>query len=412
MEMKTNNDVGDEARVLIIIGDAGGGHLSAANAITESFRKLYDARFRLKVIDIFTEAGVPPFKDSAQLYVKISASRFLEFFYNIFVPLLNTRAGFYLYKTYVTAKMYRATQRIIDAYRPAVVIANNSIITPLAGAMKRRGGRFIVAVLVTDIVRVFRAWADRHVDCVFTPTSEATRRLARFGVPREKIHGPLFPINPQLSVFRPRDQVLAGLGFRTEGMKTILVTAGGVGLLSMKRALDELVRDPRLQVVILAGRVPGFERELRERYAPNPRVRVFGFVDNIQDFYNASDVIVTKPGPATILEIELFQKKAVLTKRVGIQESGNAEFALRNNPNIRSIGGRWWRLKKTVDRLLEEPLVPFRDRRSFDECETIVRRIVGMWERTRRRPAGPEGGAEAEPGDVSDDGRGVKTGRT
>ncbi len=379
----------ERTRVLIIIGDAGGGHISAANAITESFRRLYGDRFRLKVIDIFKEAGVAPFRDSAELYVKISASPFLEFFYNIFVPLLSTRPGFYLYKTYVTAKLFRATQRIIRAYGPEIVVANNSIITPLAGAMKRRGGRFIVAVLVTDIVRVFRAWADNHVDCVFSPTDEATRRIARFGVKREKIRGPLFPINPLLSVYRPREEVLSGMGLRTEGLKTILVTAGGVGAPSLKRAIDDLAGDPRLQVIVLAGRVPGFERELQERYAGNPRVRVFGFVDNIQDFYSAADLIVAKPGPATILEIELFQKKAVLTKRVGIQESGNAEFALRN-PNIRSIGNRWWRLKKTVDRLLREECIPFKDRRSFNECETIVREIVGLWERTGARAAGAE----------------------
>ncbi len=384
-------------RVMIIIGDAGGGHLSAANALTASFRKLYGDRFSLKVIDIFKEAGVPPFRDSAELYVKISASRFLEFFYNIFVPLLNTRVGFYFYKTYVTAKMYRATKRIIDDYDPHVVIANNSIITPLAGAMKRHGGRFLAAVLVTDIVRVFRAWADKHADCVFSPTHEATHRMMRFGVKREKIRGPLFPINPRLSVFRPRDEVLAGLGLRTDGMKTVLVTAGGVGAVSLKRAIDDLAGDPRLQVIILAGRVPDFERDLQARYAGNPRIRVLGFIDNIQDYYNAADLIVTKPGPATILEIELFQKKAVLTKRVGIQESGNAEFALRN-PNIRSIGNRWWRLKKTVERLLDAEPVPFKDRRSFDECETIVREIVALLEKSRRGGARPESDVRAPMG--------------
>ncbi|MBN2351187.1 MAG: hypothetical protein JXD23_01365 [Spirochaetales bacterium] len=384
----------EQHRVMIIIGDAGGGHLSAANAISESFRKLYGERFRLKAIDIFREAGVPPFRDSAELYVRISASRFLEFFYNVFVPLLNTRVGFYFYKTYVTAKLYRALKRIIDAYDPHIVIANNSIITPLAGAMKRRGGKFLVAVLVTDIVRVFRAWADRHVDCVFSPTHEAARRMVRFGVKREKIRGPLFPINPLLSVYRSREEVLAGLGLRTDGMKTVLVTAGGVGALSLKRAIDDLAGDPRLQVIVLAGRVPGFERELQERYAGNPRIKVFGFIDNIQDYYNAVDLIVAKPGPATILEIELFQKKAVLTKRVGIQESGNAEFALQN-PNIRSIGRRWWRLKKTVDRLLNAEFVPFKDRRSFDECETIVREIVALWEKSRGVRRRPERGAGA-----------------
>ena len=368
-------------RVLIFIGDAGGGHLSAANAITETFYTLYGDEFSVKTLDIFTEAGIKPFKDSAQLYIKVSSSLLSEFIYNCLVFISSTGFGYYLYKTYVNAKLFRATKRIVESYNPDILIANNSVITPLMGKMKKEGAPFVVAGLVTDIVNIFRGWADKNVDCIISPTQEATKRLLRYGVDPGRILEPLFPINPRLVNFRPRDQVMAELGLDVS-LKTILVTAGGVGMASLDHALDDLAADPRLQVIILAGRVEKLIRELTERYADNPRVKVLGFIPNIQDYYNAVDIVVGKPGPATILEVELFGKKAVLTRRVGVQENGNVGFALRN-PNFRSIGGRWHLLKRTVDELLIQPPVAYPVRRSFNECELIVKGIVALLEKKR-----------------------------
>jgi UDP-N-acetylglucosamine:LPS N-acetylglucosamine transferase len=368
-------------RVLIFIGDAGGGHLSAAKAVTETFQTLYGDEYTVKTLDIFTEAGIKPFKDSAQTYARISSSLLLEFIYNLVVFIGSTGFGYYLYRTYVNAKLYRATKKIVEAYAPDILIANNSIITPLIGKMKKEGAPFIVAGLVTDIVNIFRGWADREVDCIISPTHEATKKLLHYGVDPERILEPLFPINPRLASFRPRTDVLRELGFDAS-LKTILVTAGGVGIASLEHALDDLVADPGLQVIILAGRVEEQCRELTERYAGNQRVKVLGFISNVQDYYNAVDIVVGKPGPATILEVELFGKKAVLTKRVGVQENGNASFAL-HNPNFRSIGGRWHKLKRTVDELLASETVPFPGRRSFDECERIVKEIVALLDKKK-----------------------------
>lgn len=377
-------------KILIIIGDAGGGHISAARAIEETFKKLFPGEYSITIIDILRESGVKPFKNSFQLYKMVNENWFYELVYDFTALLLSTRIGYFIYKQYVIAKLYRVTKRIISGNKPDLVIANNSIITPLIENMKKEGALFKTVVLVTDIVHIFQGWADRFADLVISPTHEATKRLVYYGVDPHRIRQPLFPINPQLVNFRPRHEVLAELGFMQNGRTTILVTAGGFGVLSLEYALDKLIADPRLQIIVLAGRIDEFRRELKKRYEGNPRVKIFGFVDNIQDYYHVSDIILGKPGPATIMEAELFQKKAVLTKRVGIQEKGNAEFAVRN-PNFRSVGARWWRLKREVDRLLERKDTPFLERRRFDESEKIVREIVKLMEHGAVRAAGPAG---------------------
>ncbi|HEQ72198.1 MAG TPA: hypothetical protein ENN69_06895 [Spirochaetia bacterium] len=364
-------------KILIVIGDAGGGHISAARAIEKSFERLYPGKFQISVVDIFTVAGIKPFNDAYRLYKMVNENWFYEMVYDFTALLTSTPPGFFIYKQYVIAKLYRTAKKIIAGYDPDLVIANNSIITPLAENMKKEGAAFKTVVLVTDIVQIFRGWADKYADLVISPTEEATHRLIRYGVDPSRIRAPLFPIKPELADFRPRREVLKELGFKEQGKAIVLVTAGGFGVLSLERAINRLITDERLQVIVLAGRIEEFKKELETRYRGNSRVAVLGFVDNIQDYYNASDVIVGKPGPATIIEVELFRKKAVLTKRVGIQEKGNAKFAVRN-PNFKSIGARWWQLKKNVRELLDQKEVPTPGRRRFDESEQIVREIAGL----------------------------------
>ena len=366
-------------RVLIIIGDAGGGHVSAARALSQTFATLYPDQYQVAVVDILKASGVRPFVNSFEIYKKVNENRLYEFIYNTVGFITSTAFGYWIYKQYVIAKLYRIVRRIVNLYNPHLVIANNSIITPLVEAMKREGAEFKTVVLVTDIVRIFRGWADRYADLIISPTRQATRRLIRYGVHPRKIRSPLFPINPRLANFRPKEEVLKELGLKTEGATTILITSGGFGVLALTHALDKLAQDPRLQLIVLAGRIEELQKELNERFKDNPQVRILGFVENIQDYYNACDLVVGKPGPATIIEAELFQKKTVLTKRIGIQEKGNAEYAIKN-PNFRYIGPRWWLLKREIDRLLASEPKPFAERRDFNECERIVHYLVKLME--------------------------------
>ncbi|RPJ07231.1 MAG: hypothetical protein EHM28_07845 [Spirochaetaceae bacterium] len=364
-------------RVLICIGDAAGGHISAANAMIAAFAKLAGKRVQVTVKDLFTEAKIAPFNNAADVYIKVNKNRSVEWFYNVGVWLFNRFFFYPVYRAFLLVRMGKASKSIIDSCKPDLVISNNAIVAPIMERLKKDGATWKSAVLVTDIAYIFRGWADRSADIVISPTREASVKLHRYGVAEKTIRQPLFPINPALEKYRPRVKVLSELGFALKGRKTVLVTSGGFGVLALKKALDTLMTDGRLQIIVLAGRVDEYRKILALRYANNPRVKVLGFVANIQDYYNAADIIVGKPGPATLIEIELFRKKAVFTKHVGGQEKGNVDYALRNR-NFRSIGGNWHLLKRNIDELLDQKNVPISERRYFNECELIVKELLKL----------------------------------
>src|SRR5690606_11108162 len=113
------------------------------------------------------------------------------------------------------------------------------------------------------------------------------------------------------------------------------------------------------------------------KYLDNKKVKILGYINNMHDYLKIADIVVGKPGPATIIESELFDKKMILTRKIGQQETGNIDYALKN-PKFRYIGESWNKLENTIQELLDfnPKQVGELHKREFDECERIVDEIV------------------------------------
>ena len=80
-------------------------------------------------------------------------------------------------------------------------------------------------------------------------------------------------------------------------------------------------------------------------------VKAFGFVNNIADFYMASDFVITKPGGAQVTECLYFRKPMILIKSNGGQELGNRQFLIKKGYALASLSKKGFKknFKKLVD---------------------------------------------------------------
>lgn len=363
-------------KVLIAIGDVGNGHRSGANALTESFNRLYP-NVEVKTVDVFKLSNLWPYKETDELYKTMSKSKYLETINNTVFRITNTKYLYDVFTNYNVTQLYDTTLQLLKEEKPDLVISVHPIVSMVLERM-REDMEFLSVVVITDLITLYRGWADKNADLVFSPTTEAVKTLTDFGVNVNRIIYPLFPINPKLKNFREKSEVIDELGFDSK-KQTILITAGGAGIKSLSDSIDNLAKREDLQLIIITGKVEDYRIKLTEKYRNNRRIKVFGYINNIQDYLNASDIIVGKPGPATILEIELFDKKAVLTRKIGEQEVGNIDYAIRN-PKFRYVGDNGRNLELAVTELLAmspEKQGNFR-RRSFDESNLIVKDIYKL----------------------------------
>jgi len=363
-------------RVLITIADAGSGHRSAARAITDTFEMMHPGMYDIATVDLYARADVPCFRDLASKHERISRCASLEGLLNLAMALTSTRIGYAVARRFIGAVTYTRAARVILGMEPDLVVSIHPLVSSAVRTVKEKGAHFRSAVVITDLATLFPGWADPSADLIVCPTEEAVEVVRRLGIPLEKIAFPLFPVKPGLARARPREEVLTGIGLNPHAT-TVLVTGGGVGTSSMVDALAYLTRDPSLQVIVVTGDLHALRVRLEERYEANKRVEVLGYVEDIQDYMCAADIALAKPGPATILELELCGTKTLFTHKIGLQETGNIRYALEN-PRFRYVGNEWHRLPRELISLLRENTTAAPARKSprrFDECEEIVRRL-------------------------------------
>jgi processive 1,2-diacylglycerol beta-glucosyltransferase/1,2-diacylglycerol 3-beta-galactosyltransferase len=65
-----------------------------------------------------------------------------------------------------------------------------------------------------------------------------------------------------------------------------------------------------------------------------PELAVFGFIDFVYELLNAADIVITKCGASTIMEILMLKKIPVIIDYLWEQELGNMEFVRDNQLGI------------------------------------------------------------------------------
>ncbi|GAA3331705.1 hypothetical protein GCM10020331_089340 [Ectobacillus funiculus] len=104
--------------------------------------------------------------------------------------------------------------------------------------------------------------------------------------------------------------------------KTLLIVAGAHGVLDNVKELCELFSTvPQLQVAVVCGRNKLLQEELQELSRKKPDIiKVFGYVEKLDELFRIASCLITKPGGITLSEVAALQVPVVLYKPVPGQE--------------------------------------------------------------------------------------------
>ncbi len=118
--------------------------------------------------------------------------------------------------------------------------------------------------------------------------------------------------------------------------QNILILGGGNGLKnSDKLAKIILKQSPSLKNIwIVCGRNKELYQKCLKLGKNNPKIKVFGYVDIILELIFLSDLVVTKAGPNSVLEILAQKKPVFLFDYIWPQEKGVLDFVLKNKLGI------------------------------------------------------------------------------
>jgi processive 1,2-diacylglycerol beta-glucosyltransferase len=281
-------------RLLILTSDTGEGHNSAAQAIAEAAQPTqYEVSLR------------KPLEESSAL------NRTLGAIYNL---LLTHRPGwmsFFAWSVdylrpneaeFLYRRLSDFIQALLDSERPDLILSVHPMLNHMIQKWIKEHGRPIPCyTLVTDPFPPFwQGWSSPWVDRYFVPTREAGEELISRGVPAGSIDYVPMPLR---SVFdrTPTREIEALKREMGVGDELILVNGGARGggpIRHLVRAVREA--SPSSDLFVVCGHNERIRKRLDQKR--DPRMKTFGFVDNIHVLIGAADLVITKPGALSTYE--------------------------------------------------------------------------------------------------------------
>ncbi|HEU5015493.1 MAG TPA: glycosyltransferase [Roseiflexaceae bacterium] len=318
----------DTPRILYAISDTGGGHRSGATAIDAAVEHMVGASVERQIVDILAITGTPFIRDAPDLYDQLS-TRWLPI-YDFLYRATDGRRRIEMLTELVYLQAHRNVLQVLKEVRPNLVVSTHPLSTRLI-AYARRSYRlpFRFMSVVTDLVSLHAAHAERAVDLCVVPTDEAYQRQRAGGMQVGKLVRTGFPVHPKFPAYTgSQSQARATLTVQPAPF-TVLVTSGGVGSGNLRTIVLALAQTyPQLQFLVVTGKNAPLRQALQELHLPN--VHVFGFVNNMEVLMAASDLIVTKAGPGTLMEALVMRRPVIVTEAVGMQEQGNIDYVLNH----------------------------------------------------------------------------------
>lgn len=320
-------------RILFLMSDTGGGHRAAAEAIRDAIREKYgDDAIQAELVDVYKQMRFPGNQMPAMYPWLVNRAVWLwKTIYRIgdspFRARIFSRMSYWNNKN-VLQKMVR------EHPADAVCCVHSVVHHPTMSAFNAFPTRPPWVTVVTDLVTTPYFWYDRRVDICLVPTEEALERGLVMGMKREQLRVTGLPVHADFAR-RLTDKPAAreALGW-PQDKSIVMMVAGGDGMGPLQQTIETLLdKNLPCHYIIVCGRnKPLKERidaALARRGASN--VTTYGFVTSMPQFMAASDILVTKAGPATITEAGIAGLPLILSGAIPGQEDGNVRLVVEND---------------------------------------------------------------------------------
>ena len=306
----------------------GGGHLAPARSVAQYLSEQHGERIEPVLIDGLVEAR--PFaryiiEDGYRL-LQAKAKWYYEFLYatNKFPPIgfFNVAMANFYIKPYIKKR--------IVAERPSkIVIFHFFLIAPVYQVLKELGLTIPVITVITDPFTAHPLWFQRK-EQRYIVFSERLRRYCTIrGISDRSVQVFPFIIDEKFTSplsIEKSDEFRLHHGF-DKHKKFVLIIGGGDGIPHGKKILQHLCSSTLpVQIAIVCGKNKELFTEAMELKRQSPDLIVFGFVEFVYELLNIADIVITKCGASTIMEILMMKKIPVIIDYLWEQELGNMEF--------------------------------------------------------------------------------------
>jgi processive 1,2-diacylglycerol beta-glucosyltransferase len=312
-------------KILILTVLAGMGHIRAAEAISEGIHKI-DSEAIVWLHDPMEDAQkIRMFINNFYIWTVRYAPVIWGFLYNS--RIISSRYS--PIRWYITKKYIPHVKNNIQRFKPDIIVSTHPFIAAAVGKLKKSQEINIPLVSVATDFHVHPFGINSQVDVFIVPCKEVYEYLKANKIPGKKIIIEGIPISPKFSIQNNDTITLRKkLGLKKE-YPVVLILSGGFGLMPVIEVINVFRDIPhdKLQLVIIVGKDKRLENKIKEKVADfQIPVKVFGFVNNMEEFMSVAELVITKPGGMSVSEALVKRVPLILMHAIRGQEMWNVDI--------------------------------------------------------------------------------------
>lgn len=217
----------------------------------------------------------------------------------------------------------------LDSYRPDLVVCTYPTPGAVVSHLRQAGHTNVpIATVITDYT-YHKQWLHPLADMSFVGCEALAESLIEAGLRPERVHNTGIPIRPIFAQTIDKAQARERLGLRQD-CPTVLIMGGSCGVLPHAELLPRMLTEagPNVQAVAICGRNERLRSALEHeaQRCGVDSLQVHGFVEHVNEFMAASDLMIGKAGGLTISEALAMRLPMVIHRPIVGQEAHNARF--------------------------------------------------------------------------------------
>ena len=303
-------------KILILSASIGSGHMQAAEAVAENFNDV-------EVLDFMD-------KNISQLNyflkkIYLSALKLIPDLYDRIYQVAGVKKFGSITRLIWSTLMYLPFTKILNKYNPDVIICTHPFPEAAASLWKflhpKIANKFKLVAILTDY-SLHEIWIYNGVDLYFVATDEMKFELESHG--NYKVFSSGIPIRNQFQNINPQSKIT----------NSILIMGGGLGLGAFEETINQLENiDFKIKIIVVTGNNQRLKSKL-ESIKSKHELKILGFVDNIAQLMQSSNILISKPGALTLSESFAVGLPILLLPPIPGPESLNAQYAVNHGAAI------------------------------------------------------------------------------
>lgn len=300
-------------KILILTAGYGDGHWQVSRVLRDKFHR---RGFSVKIVDLFRESHPAIDAVTRFLYIRsmVLASYGMDYYgWSYYLTRNMPHDG--LFAHWINRFGQRTLTQVIRRERPGAILSTFPF-GGIADLLRKLQFNIPVFTVITDFA-LHNRWLFSGADRYYVATDDLKLEMMRRGIPEKRIMVSGIPV---------REPFYDTTGLRRDH-RSVLLMAGAYGVLrDLKRITERLLALPDVRIHVVCGKNEKLKRELEASFAKESRLRIWGFVERIDERMRQASCIITKAGGITLSEAVQTCVPILIFKPFPGQEKENALY--------------------------------------------------------------------------------------